>query len=44
VITTLRFDEYGRDPYATQLLDALVRYASGPECAPKFALDEPRFR
>ncbi|HEX8163598.1 MAG TPA: hypothetical protein VF538_17135 [Pyrinomonadaceae bacterium] len=38
VLTTLRFDEYGRDPYATHLLDALVRYASGPECAPRFAL------
>jgi hypothetical protein len=44
VMTTLRFDEYGRDPYATQLLDTLVRYASGPECAPKFVLDETRFR
>ncbi|MDT7543095.1 MAG: hypothetical protein QOE33_2999 [Acidobacteriota bacterium] len=44
VMTTLRFDEYGRDPYATHLLDALIRYASGPECAPKFALDETHFR
>jgi hypothetical protein len=39
VLTTLRFDEYGRDPYATQLLDALIRYASGSEIAPKLALD-----
>jgi hypothetical protein len=44
VLTTLRFDEYGRDPYATHLLDALVRYASGPECAPKFALDAAALR
>jgi hypothetical protein len=44
VLTTLRFDEYGRDPYATHLLDALVRYASSPQCAPKFALDATDFR
>jgi hypothetical protein len=39
VLTTLRFDEYGRDPYTTQLLDALVAYASGSEIAPKLSLD-----
>lgn len=39
VLTTLRFDEYGRDPYATHLLDALIGYASGPDCAPKLSLD-----
>jgi hypothetical protein len=44
VLTTLRFDEYGRDPYATHLLDALVRYASGPDCAPKLALDATALR
>jgi hypothetical protein len=38
VLTTLRFDEYGRDPYATQLFDALIRYASGSEIAPTLAL------
>jgi hypothetical protein len=44
VVTTFRFDEYGRDPYATQLLDALVRYASGPDCAPKMSLDAASLR
>jgi hypothetical protein len=44
VLTTLRFDEYGRDPYATHLLDALVRYASGPDCAPRFDLDAAALR
>jgi hypothetical protein len=39
LLTTLRFDEYGRDPYATQLLDALIRYASGSEIAPTLTLD-----
>lgn len=39
VLTTFRFEEYGRDPYATHLLDALIRYTSGPECAPKLRLD-----
>ncbi|MFN2599443.1 MAG: hypothetical protein ABR563_19915, partial [Pyrinomonadaceae bacterium] len=41
LVTTLRFDDYGRDPYATHLLDALVAYTSGPDCAPKLALDLP---
>ena len=44
VLTTLRFDDYGRDPYATHLLDALVRYASSPDCAPKFNLDAATLR
>jgi Glycosyl hydrolases family 2, sugar binding domain/Glycosyl hydrolases family 2 len=35
LLTTFRFDEYGRDPYATQLLDALIAYTDGPDCAPK---------
>ena len=33
--TTFRFDDYGRDPYATRLLDALVAYATGPSIAPR---------
>jgi hypothetical protein len=36
--TTYRFDAYGPDPYATHLLDAIVRYANGPEFAPKTSL------
>jgi len=38
IITTYRFTEYGNDPYATHLLDALIRYASGPQFAPKLKL------
>jgi hypothetical protein len=34
-VTTFRFDEYGSDPYATRLLDAAIRYISGPNFAPK---------
>ncbi|HVF91443.1 MAG TPA: glycoside hydrolase family 2 TIM barrel-domain containing protein, partial [Blastocatellia bacterium] len=33
-ITTFRFDEYGRDPYATHLLDAIIRYTGTPYFAP----------
>ncbi|MDT4896970.1 MAG: hypothetical protein QOH25_2047 [Acidobacteriota bacterium] len=35
--TTFRFDDYGRDPYATHLLDAMIRYVAGNNFAP--ALD-----
>ncbi|MGH9943352.1 MAG: glycoside hydrolase family 2 TIM barrel-domain containing protein, partial [Pyrinomonadaceae bacterium] len=35
VATTYRFDDYGRDPYATRLLDALIRHAAAPDFAPK---------
>jgi hypothetical protein len=34
LLTTFNFDDYGRDPYATHLLDAMIAYASGPDCAP----------
>jgi hypothetical protein len=37
LLTTFRFDDYGRDPYATHLLDALIAYASGPEMSPRLA-------
>lgn len=33
-ITTFRFDEYGRDPYATHLLDAIIRYTGSRDFAP----------
>jgi len=36
--TTFRFDEYGRDPYATHLLDAIIGYTSGSEFAPKLKI------
>lgn len=39
LVTTFRFDEYGRDPYATHLLDALIAYTTGPDCAPKLDYD-----
>jgi beta-galactosidase/beta-glucuronidase len=32
--TTFRFDEYGRDPYATHLLDAMIHYVAGQNFAP----------
>lgn len=38
LVTTFRFDDYGRDPYATHLLDALIAYASGPEMSPRLGL------
>jgi len=36
--TTYRFDAYGRDPYATHLLDAIIRYTHGPSFEPKASL------
>jgi hypothetical protein len=36
--TTYRFDAYGRDPYTTHLLDAIIRYTRGPNFAPKISL------
>ena len=36
--TTFRFDEYGTDPYATHLLDAIIRYASGQNFAPRLRM------
>ena len=39
LITTFRFDDYGRDPYATHLLDALIAYAGGTDIAPRLNLE-----
>ncbi|NDQ55787.1 MAG: hypothetical protein GZ088_01790 [Acidipila sp.] len=33
--TTFRFDAYGKDPYATQLLDSILRYAASPGFMPR---------
>jgi hypothetical protein len=33
--TTFRFAEYGSDPWATHLLDAIIRHVSGPNFSPK---------
>jgi hypothetical protein len=41
LLTTFRFDDYGADAYASSLLDALIRYVSGPECQPKLELAIP---
>ncbi|MFL6213371.1 MAG: glycoside hydrolase family 2 protein [Blastocatellia bacterium] len=38
LVTTYRFKEYGAEPYATRLLDAMIRYVSGPQFAPKLKL------
>lgn len=38
IITTFRFSDYSSDVYSRQLLDALIRYISGPECQPKLQL------
>ncbi|MBV9610027.1 MAG: hypothetical protein JO187_10760, partial [Acidobacteria bacterium] len=35
LLTTFRFDQYGRDPYATHLLDALIRYVAGEQFRPR---------
>ena len=42
LLTTFRFDEYGKDPYATHLLDSLIRYVSGPNFRPRLAADFTR--
>ncbi len=34
-VTTFRFGAYGSDPYATRLLDAMIRYTNGPGFNPK---------
>lgn len=39
LLTTFRFDEYGKDPYATHLLDSLIRYVNGPNFRPGLAAD-----
>jgi hypothetical protein len=36
--TTFRFAEYGSDPYATHLLDAIIRHTSGPNFSPKLKM------
>ena len=33
-VTTLRFEDYGSDPYATRLLDAIIRHVSGQDFRP----------
>ena len=33
--TTFRFEAYGKDPYATQLLDSIIRYAASPGFMPR---------
>lgn len=38
LITTFRFDQYGKDPYATHLLDNMIRYVASPKFAPKLDL------
>jgi hypothetical protein len=39
LLTTFRFDDYGRDPYATHLLDSLIAYASGPDISPHLSFE-----
>jgi hypothetical protein len=39
LLTTFRFEDYGRDPYATHLLDALIAYASGAEFTPRLNIE-----
>ncbi len=34
LLTTLRFDQYGKDPYVTHSLDALIEYVDGPTFSP----------
>jgi hypothetical protein len=38
LLTTFRFQDYGSDPYATHLLNALVRYLASPACQPKLEI------
>jgi hypothetical protein len=39
LLTTFRFDEYGKDPYATHLLDSMIRYVSSRDFRPRLAVD-----
>lgn len=41
LLTTFRFDEYGRDTYATHLLDAMIHYVGGKNFSPKLDWDAP---
>ncbi|HKP87923.1 MAG TPA: hypothetical protein VJZ26_17605, partial [Blastocatellia bacterium] len=36
--TTFRFADYGSDPYATHLLDAMINHVSGPGFSPKLRM------
>jgi hypothetical protein len=38
LITTYRFGKYGKDPYATHLLNTLLRYVSSQDCRPRLQL------
>jgi hypothetical protein len=38
ILTTFRFDAYGRDPYCTTLLDEMIRYVSSDSCKPRLNL------
>jgi hypothetical protein len=38
IITTLHFDRYGEDAYATALFDSLARYVGSEACKPQFEL------
>jgi hypothetical protein len=38
LITTFRFNAYGHDPYATHLLDSMLRYLRHVEATPGLAL------
>ncbi|MFN2532816.1 MAG: glycoside hydrolase family 2 protein [Pyrinomonadaceae bacterium] len=37
LLTTFRFDGYGKDAYATHLLDSLIQYVNGPIFRPRLA-------
>jgi hypothetical protein len=37
-VTTFGFDAYGRDPYATRLLDSIIRHAAGKDFEPGLRL------
>jgi hypothetical protein len=38
LLTTYRFDRYGADPYATELLNSFLCYVAGPEMLPLLKL------
>jgi hypothetical protein len=40
ILTTFRFEEYGKDAYATTLLDSLISYAGSERCQPALELGE----
>jgi hypothetical protein len=40
LVTTFRFDQYGKDAYATALMERLIEYVASDFCRPRWTLEE----